>query len=69
MPITAERLETASRDLASYAEIAPAVFLDLLEEDFRQPDSEVLKLMRSKKRGWMETCPWSGLIHVLEVLA
>lgn len=69
MPITAERLETVSRDLAFYAETAPVVFLDLLEEDLRQPDSEVLKLMRSKKQGWMETCPWSGLLNALEVLA
>ena len=69
MPITAERLETEGRNLAFYAETAPTVFLDLLEEAVRQPNSDVLALMRSEKRGWMTPCPWSGLLNALEVLA
>ena len=69
MPITAERLGTASRDLAFYAEIAPTVFLDLLEEDLRRPDSDVLKLMRSTQWGWMTPSPLAGLLNALEVLA
>lgn len=69
MPITAERLETEGRNLAFYAETAPTVFLDLLEEAVRQPNSDVLALMRSEKRGWMTPCLWSGLLNALEVLA
>ena len=69
MQITAERLETEGRNLAFYAETAPTVFLDLLEEAVRQPNSDVLALMRSEKRGWMTPCPWSGLLNALEVLA
>lgn len=69
MPITAERLEAEGRYLAFYAETAPTVFLDLLEEAVRQLDSDVLSLMRSAKTGWMAPCSWSGLLNALEVLA
>ena len=68
-PVTAERLETEGRYLAFYAETAPTVFLDLLEEAVRQPNSDVPAWMRSEKRGWMTPCPWSGLLNALEVLA
>lgn len=69
MPITAERLETEGRNLAFYAETAPTVFLDILEDAVRQPDSAVSALMRSEKQGWMTPCPWTGLLNALEVLA
>ena len=69
MPITAERLETEGRYLAFYAETAPTVFLDLLEEAVRQSDSDVSALMRSEKQGWMTPCPWTELLNALEVLA
>lgn len=69
MPITAKRLETDSRYLAFYAEIAPAAFLSLLESDLNQSDSEVLKLMRSTKTSWATPCPWTGLLNALECLA
>lgn len=69
MPITAERLKTEGRNLAFYAETAPTVFLDLLEDAVRQPDSAVSALMRSEKQGWMTPCPWTGLLNALEVLA
>ena len=67
--VTAERLETDSRYLAFYAETAPTAFLSLLERDLRQPDSEVLKLMRSTKTSWATPCPWTGLLNALECLA
>lgn len=69
MPITAERLKTEGRNLAFYAETAPTVFLDLLEDAVRQPDSAVSALTRSEKQGGMTPCPWTGLLNALEVLA
>lgn len=69
MPIIAERLETEGHNLTFYAEIAPTVFLDLLEDAVRRSDSEVPALLRSEKRGWMTPCPWAGLLNALEVLA
>lgn len=69
MPVTAERLETEGRNLAFYAEIAPVVFLDLLEDAVCRSDSDVQALMRAEKQGWMMPCPWSGLLDALEVLA
>ena len=69
MPITAKRLETDSRYLAFYAEIAPTTFLSFLESDLNQSDSEVMKLMRSTKTSWATPCPWTGLLNALECLA
>jgi hypothetical protein len=52
-----------------YAEAAPSVFLDVLEEDLRSDDPKVHALMSPVKSGIFGSCPRTGLLWALEVLA
>lgn len=68
-PLTPEKLESQKGDLPHYAEAAPEVFLDLIEEDLKNGDQVFLSLMRPADSGAFGGCPRTGLLWALENLA
>ena len=68
-PLTLDKLLSHDRDLPSYAEAAPGEFLELIEEDLRQPQPVVLGLLKPAESGMFGTCLRSGLLWALECLA
>ena len=68
-PLTLDKLLSHDRDLPSYAEAAPGEFLELIEEDLRQPQPVVLGLLKPAESGVFDTCLRSGLLWALECLA
>lgn len=61
--------QSQRHDLPRYAEAAPPVFLDLLEEDLRSDAPKVLALMRPVDPGGFSSPGRTGLLWGLEVLA
>jgi addiction module HigA family antidote len=57
------------RDLPRYAEAAPDEFLNILREDLDSPDPKVFALLKSADSGIFGSCPRSGLLWALELLA
>lgn len=70
-PLSPQILEGHSRDLPRYAEIAPAAFLEIIEQDLAGGmDSECRKLMRPASTDLFGSgCPRTGLLWALETLA
>jgi addiction module HigA family antidote len=68
-PLDAETWESQQNDLPRYAEAAPDVFLDILENDFASNDPQVLALLRPANSGMFGHCARSGLLWGLEILA
>ena len=67
-PLDATTWQSQVHDLSRYAEAAPKVFLDILEDDLRSGDPKVYALMRPAG-SMFSSCPRTGLLWALEVLA
>lgn len=68
-PLTARGLEAQNRDLPAYAEAAPDRFLAILEDDLRSAQPETYGLLRPAGSALFGSCPRTGLLWGLEVLA
>jgi addiction module HigA family antidote len=69
-PLNARVLEANDRDLPSYAEAAPELFLSILEEDLKSDRPETYELLRPAESGVLGGgCPRTGLLWALENLA
>jgi hypothetical protein len=69
-PFTAQALHSHNRDLPNYAEAAPDVFLDLIEQDLRSDEPVVFELLRPADSSLFGGgCPRTGLLWALECLA
>ena len=68
-PFTSDKLRSHDRDLAGYAEAAPNEFLELLEEDLKQPQPVLNELLRPVSVDAFDH-PWrTGILWALESLA
>ena len=68
-PFTSDKLRSHDRDLPGYAEAAPEEFLNVLEEDLRQPEP-VLKELLKPLGSDVFVHPWrAGVLWGLECLA
>jgi addiction module HigA family antidote len=68
-PLDPRTWQSQQRDLPRYAEAAPTVFLDILEDDLRSSEPKVYALMVPAKTGVFGSCPRTGLLWALENLA
>jgi addiction module HigA family antidote len=68
-PLTIEKFLSHDNDLPRYAEAAPDAFLTLLETDLKQPEPNVLALLKPAGTGLFSRCPRTGLLWALECLA
>ena len=69
-PFTNENLLSHDNELPNYAEAAPEIFLTLLEEDLKRPDSVLKTLLRKVDPGIVFDSPSrTGLLWALERLA
>ncbi|MDD9884159.1 MAG: addiction module antitoxin [Gammaproteobacteria bacterium] len=68
-PLSLEKLLSHNDDLPLYAEAAPDEFLNLIEEDLRQPQPVVLGLLKPADRGLFDSPSRAGLLWALECLA
>ena len=68
-PLTDTRILSHADDLPSYAEAAPERFLGILDQDLRQDNPAVLRLLRPVEDALLGGCPRSGLLWALECLA
>ena len=68
-PLTLDNLLSHDKELRYYAEAAPEVFLQLLEEDLRQPQPAVLGLLRPFEGGSLGSPTRTGVLWGLECLA
>lgn len=68
-PINIRTLEANQNDLPLYAEAAPNKFLTIIERDLREPEPELLKLLRPANVAFGFSCPRTGLLWALEALA
>ncbi len=68
-PLDAQTWQSQQDDLPNYAEAAPDVFLDILEEDLAANDPKVFALMQPAGSGMFSSCSRSGLLWALENLA
>ena len=68
-PLSLDKLLSHDKDFPHYAEAAPQVFLQLLEEDLRQPQPAVLGLLKPVEGGSLGSPTRTGLLWGLERLA
>ncbi len=68
-PLKTRILEANDRDLAAYAEAAPAEFLSILDDDLKSDHPECYGLLRPAGTSVFDACPRSGLLWALEGLA
>jgi addiction module HigA family antidote len=69
-PLTTRALEANDRDLPTYAEAVPDVFLSILERDLRAAEPAVLGLLRPVEAGVFGRSPGrTGLLWALEGLS
>ena len=68
-PLTLETLLSQDDDLPRYAEAAPEVFLELIENDLQTDSPIVLGLLAPAAPGLFGRCPRTGLLWALESLA
>lgn len=68
-PLTIDKLMSHDHDLPWYAEVAPEVFLALLEADLKTPEPVALGLLKPAGSGVFSDCPRTGLLWALECLA
>ncbi len=69
-PLDLDLLRSHDREIPLYAEAAPEVFLEIVEEDLRQSEPVVFGLLQSAGSGPLGGgCPRSGFLWALECLA
>jgi addiction module HigA family antidote len=68
-PLSTRLLEASDHDLTAYAEAAPEVFLEILEEDLKNVTPATYGLMRPAGSGVFGGCSRTGLLWALEGLA
>ena len=68
-PLTLDKLLSQDNDLRYYAEAAPDIFLNLLEEDLRQSEPVVRGLLKPTESGPFASPARTGLLWALECLA
>ena len=68
-PLDSLTWQSQRNDLAQYAEAAPPVFLNILEQDLRSNDPKVYALMQPADSGIFSSPGRTGLLQALEVLA
>lgn len=68
-PLTTRALEEHERDLPTYAEAAPEMFLEILEDDLKSEKPASFGLLRPSNSGIFGRCLRSGLLWALEGLA
>ena len=69
-PFAAETWASQKSDLPLYAEAAPDLFLDILEQDLQTEDPKILSLLKpASGELFGGGCPRSGLLWALELLA
>ena len=68
-PFTLETLLSHLDDLPDYAETAPQLFLDLIDEDLSQMEPATLQLMRPVQGTFASSPLRTGLLWALELLA
>lgn len=69
-PFAAETWASQQSDLPLYAEAAPDLFLEIVEEDLRSDDPKILSLLLpASTQMFGGGCPRSGLLWALELLA
>ena len=68
-PVTTEKLLSHDRDLPSYAEAAPEVFLTLVEEDLNRREPAMRRLLTPVGPGVFESPMRTGILWALERLA
>jgi addiction module HigA family antidote len=68
-PLDPGTWQSQRHDLPRYAEAAPELFLDLLEQDLRSADPKVHALMQPAEGGLFSSPGRTGLLWALEVLA
>jgi addiction module HigA family antidote len=70
MPFSAETWASQKSDLPLYAEAAPDAFLDVVAQDLKSPDPQIMALLKPAGTGFLGGgCPRSGLLWALELLA
>jgi hypothetical protein len=70
MPFAAETWASQKSDLPLYAEAAPDLFLDIVEQDLQTDDPKILSLLKpANAEIFGGGCPRSGLLWALELLA
>ena len=68
-PLTLEKLLSHDYDLPRFAEAAPSVFLNLIEEDLQSKDPIVFSLLKPVDSGSLLASSRTGLLWALECLA
>ena len=68
-PLTSEKLLSHDDDLPAYAEVAPDVFLKLLEEDLRRQEPALRTLLKPVGAALFENPVRTGVLWALERLA
>jgi addiction module HigA family antidote len=69
-PFNAETWSSQRSDLPRYAEAAPDLFLDIVEQDLKSDDPKILSLLSpSSTEIFGGGCPRTGLLWALELLA
>ncbi len=69
-PLTIDKLLSHQDDLADYAEVAPDVLLELIEDDLQKSKPAVIDLLRFVESNLFSSkCPRAGLLWALESLA
>lgn len=70
MPFAADTWASQKSDLPLYAEAAPDLFLDIVEQDLKSDDPKILSLLKPASSDMFGGgCPRSGLLWALELLA
>ena len=68
-PLTIRKLEATNAELPLLAEAAPLAFLDIVEHDLANENSETKSLCQLERSAIFESCPRTGLLWSLECLA
>jgi len=68
-PLDTQTWASQQNDLPLYAEAAPETFIDILEQDLKSNDPQVLALLSPASSGLFGNCPRAGLLWALEGLA
>jgi addiction module HigA family antidote len=69
LPLDGRTWASQKSDLPSYAEAAPEVFLDILQQDLESAEPKVHALLQPVDRSLFGGCPRTGLLWALETLA
>lgn len=68
-PLNERTLLSQQNDLPRYAEAAPEEFLRILEDDLKTDLPQILTLLRPAKNSLFSSCPRTGLLWAMELLA